>query len=111
MGASSQVVRPPQRGIFPLDHLAECREAMVRYVDCLADNKDMHHKCRDFSKEYLKCRMDHQLMSEEPLEQLGYSDEHIVEGAKEYDYSKEKAGFIAGKHIAPKDSNKWWWQR
>ena len=109
MGASKQVVRPPQRGIFPLDHMAECRAPMEAYLACLEENKEMHHKCRDFSKEYLQCRMDHQLMSEENLDHLGFSEDAQVQGAREYDNAKEKSGFIAGKHIQ-KDS-KWWWQR
>lgn len=109
MGSGKQVVQPPQRGIFPLDHMAECRETMEKYLDCLKDNKDLHHKCRDYSKDYLQCRMDRQLMSSENLDQLGFSEDARVEGAREYDNSKEKAGFIAGKHISKE--SKWWWQR
>lgn len=109
MGAGSQVVRPPQRGIFPLDHGAECRGTMQVYLQCLEDNEEMHHKCRDYSRAYLQCRMDNQLMSKENLEDLGYSDEHKVEGAKHYDKSKEKAGFVAGKHVE-KNPNKWFWE-
>lgn len=109
MGRAKQVVRPPQRGIFPLDHMAECQSPMNAYVDCLKENKDMHHKCRDFSKAYLQCRIDHNLMSKENLDQMGFSSETQVEGAREYDNSKEKAGFVAGKHIS-KDT-KWWWER
>ncbi len=30
---------------------------------------------------------------------MGYSNEATVESAKEYDKSKEKEGYIAGKHI------------
>lgn len=109
MGAGSQVVRPPQRGIFPLDHGAECREPMQRYIECLRENEEQHHRCRDHSQAYLQCRMDHQLMSKENMEDLGFSDDTRVEGAREYDKAKEKAGFVAGKHIE-KDS-KWFWQR
>ena len=107
MGAGKQVVRPPQRGIFPLDHDGECREPMQMYLTCLQDNKDMHHKCRDYSRAYLQCRMDHELMSKEYLDDMGYSQQ--VTGAREYDNSKEKAGFVAGKHIAKE--SKWWWER
>lgn len=69
----------------------------------------MHHKCRDLSKEYLQCRMDNQLMANENLENLGYSEEQKVKGAKEYDMAKEKEGYVAGKHISK--ANRWWWQK
>jgi cytochrome c oxidase assembly protein subunit 19 len=109
MGAGKQVVQPPQRGIFPLDHGAECRAAMEVYLSCLKEHMDKHHPCRDYSKDYLQCRMDRQLMSPENLDQLGFSKDAVVEGAREYDSSKEKAGFTAGKHISKE--SKWWWQR
>jgi cytochrome c oxidase assembly protein subunit 19 len=109
MGAAKQVVRPPQRGIFPLDHYAECKPSMNFYLDCLKQNKDTHHKCRDFSKDYLQCRMDRDLMSSEDLNELGYGKEQQVVGATEYDKEKEKQGFVAGKHISRE--SKWWWER
>jgi cytochrome c oxidase assembly protein subunit 19 len=105
MGAGRQTVSPPQRGIFPLDHLAECRGTMERYLQCLAENSDIHHKCQNFSKAYLQCRMDRELMSKEDLDNLGFAE--TVEGAREYDNSREKAGFVAGQHIG---KQKWWWQ-
>ena len=108
-GAKKQVVRPPQRGIFPLDHFAECQEPMDLYLKCLEENKDVHHECREMSREYLKCRMDHGLMAKENLDQLGFASEAKVKGAREYDMAKEKAGFVAGKHIS--DKPKWWFQR
>ena len=108
MGAGKQVVRPPQRGIFPLDHGAECQEPMQHYLACLEEHKDLHHKCRDYSREYLQCRMDRQLMSPENLDNLGFSEDQQVTGAREYDNAKEKAGFVAGKHISME--RKWWWE-
>lgn len=108
-GVNKQVIRPPQRGIFPLDHFADCKAPMDLYLQCLEDHKDIHHECRNFSRDYLKCRMDNGLMSQENLDQMGFSDDTRVKGAKEYDMSKEKEGFIAGKHISK--TPKWWWQR
>lgn len=110
MGSGKQVVRPPQRGIFPLDHLAECSAPMQAYLDCLSANSDQHHRCRDYSRDYLQCRMDAGLMAEENLDQMGFGENQRVHAAKEYDGAKEKAGFVAGKHIQ-KDNNRWWWQR
>jgi hypothetical protein len=40
--------------------------------------------------------------------QLGYAKEKDVVGAQEYDKAKEKAGFVAGKHINKK--SRWWFQ-
>eukprot|EP00536_Pseudo-nitzschia_multiseries_P008657 jgi/Psemu1/198667/e_gw1.223.52.1 len=105
---SKQYVRPPQRGIFPLDHDAECKPFMEKYMECLQDSSQMHHKCKQLSKHYLECRMDRQLMSKENLDDMGYSKDKDVVGAQEYDKAKEKAGFIAGKHI--QRSSKWWFQ-
>lgn len=96
MGSNGkQVVRPPQRGIFPLDHEASCRSYMEQYLECLKKEKDVHHKCRQFSRDYLQCRMDHQLMAQENLDDLGFSHDKEVQGAREYDLRKEKEGFVA----------------
>jgi hypothetical protein len=50
--------------------------------------------------------MDHDLMAKEPVANLGFAEQ--VVGAKEYDYAKEKQGFIAGQHISKQSS--WWFQ-
>ena len=80
-----------------------------RYLECLKESRDVHHKCRDYSRDYLQCRMDHQLMSKENLEEMGFGKEQEVTGAEEYDKSKEKAGYVAGKHISK--PNQWWWEK
>lgn len=104
-----QFVKPPQRGVFPLDHDSECKQPMLLYISCLKESRDIHHKCRDFSKDYLECRMSRELMAKEDLNSMGYSTEAIVTGAVEYDKSKERDGYVAGKHMdAP---SKWWWQK
>mmetsp|Transcript_20923 Transcript_20923/g.45553 ORF Transcript_20923/g.45553 Transcript_20923/m.45553 type:complete len:128 (-) Transcript_20923:1614-1997(-) len=105
---SKQYVRPPQRGIFPLDHDSECKPFIAKYMECLNDSSQVHHKCKELSKDYLQCRMDRQLMSKENLDDMGYAKEKEVVGAHEYDKAKEKAGFVAGKHISK--SSKWWFQ-
>ena len=109
MGAGQQVVKPPQRGIFPLDHFKECKVPMEQYLDCLKEHKDRHNECREFSRGYLECRMENGLMSKENLDDMGYSERQQVKGAKEYDYAKEKAGFVAGKHISKE--GEWWFMR
>ncbi|KAL7444280.1 hypothetical protein ACHAXM_009392 [Skeletonema potamos] len=107
--SAKQTVKPPQRGIFPLDHDAECKPFKEKYLSCLKDEGDKHYLCRDFSKEYLQCRMDRNLMASEDLDRLGFSKEATVENAVEYDKSKEKGGYVAGKHIDGRI--KWWFQR
>lgn len=109
MGSSNQqVVRPPQKGIFPLDHYGECQSSMQDYVDCLQQHNDAHYQCRDLSRAYLECRMQVGLMARENMADLGYRDDTVVRNAREYDHAKEKAGYVAGKHIAKE--SKWWWQ-
>ena len=39
---------------------------------------------------------------------MGYAEDKAVVGAHEYDKGKEKAGFVAGKHIHK--ASKWWFQ-
>ncbi|KAL7498479.1 hypothetical protein ACHAWT_006252 [Skeletonema menzelii] len=107
--SAKQTIKPPQRGIFPLDHDAECKPFKEKYLNCLKKEADKHHLCRDFSKEYLQCRMDRNLMASEDLDRLGFSKEATVEKAVEYDKSKEKGGYVAGKHIDGR--MKWWFQR
>lgn len=43
------------------------------------------------------------------LPKMGFGDDTIVKNASEYDKSKEKSGYIAGKHIDK--PMKWWFQR
>jgi hypothetical protein len=47
-----------------------------KYMDCLHKSNDVHHMCKDLSKGYLQCRMDHQLMSQENLNNV--SNEGVV---------------------------------
>lgn len=44
-----------------------------KYLDCLKQERDLHHKCRELSKEYLQCRMDRQLMAQEDLNNVSTS--------------------------------------
>jgi len=68
---------------------------MQSYLQCLEEHKDKHHACREHSRSYLQCRMDHQLMANDNLDDLGYGETQKVKGAKEYDGRKEREGFIA----------------
>jgi cytochrome c oxidase assembly protein subunit 19 len=67
---AKQTIKPPQRGIFPLDHDSECKPYKEKYLSCLKDVNDKHHLCRELSKEYLQCRMDRNLMASEDLDKV-----------------------------------------
>ena len=64
----------PAKGSFPLDHDGECKEAMLAYLNCVKSSKMSGTKCRHESLEYLKCRMNNQLMMDEPMNELGFED-------------------------------------
>ena len=67
--------RAPEKGVFPLDHFHECREArrccasftpfaltrraqaMAQYMACLKESSYATEGCRHLSKRYLECRM------------------------------------------------------
>lgn len=70
-GASRVQVRPPERGVFPLDHDSECKPRMQDYLQCLKANANDHFPCKSFSKAYLACRMEVDLMAKEDLSKLG----------------------------------------
>lgn len=71
-GSQRNVVKPPERGVFALDHDQECRPSMVLYLSCLKGNRQDHLNCRDQAKSYLECRMKYGLMREESLANLGF---------------------------------------
>jgi len=67
-------VKPPEKGSFPLDHEAECKEFMAKYMRCLRENHSSSTVCRLQAKDYLQCRMDRNLMAKEEWNKLGYSE-------------------------------------
>ncbi|KAK8937972.1 hypothetical protein KSP40_PGU015346 [Platanthera guangdongensis] len=67
---------PPEKGVFPLDHLHECDQEKKEYVVCLKSSGFQLEKCRHLSKKYLQCRMDRNLMAKQDMAELGFrSDE------------------------------------
>ncbi|XP_034844114.1 cytochrome c oxidase assembly protein COX19 [Mirounga angustirostris] len=73
-GSKSFQPRPPDKGSFPLDHFGECQSFKEEFMRCLRDRKFENALCRRESKAYLECRMQRQLMAQEPLEKLGFGD-------------------------------------
>lgn len=63
---------PPERGSFPLDHDGECSDAMQKYLNCLKLLKGQNVlNCRLLAKEYLRCRMENDLMDKDEWKNLG----------------------------------------
>ena len=65
-------MRPPERGVFPLDHFGECKDGATKVLACLKDNKGDADPCRLLVRAYLECRMEHGLMAKEDLGGLGF---------------------------------------
>lgn len=74
-GARGYQPKPPEKGVFPLDHFGECRKEKERYMVCLKENRNDAETCRDEAKAYLECRMSKQLMAKQPLKELGFDAE------------------------------------
>lgn len=67
---------PPQRGSFPLDHDAECQPWMKKYLTCIRSNRGTpSEECRELSKNYLICRMEHNLMAPDTMRNLGFQEQ------------------------------------
>jgi cytochrome c oxidase assembly protein subunit 19 len=95
-GASRVKVTPPEKGVFPLDHDGECKDRMKEFLDCLKKNKQDHYPCKDLSKGYLQCRMDHALMAKEDLSTLGFGEGETYVRGEFKEGEKEAEGFVAG---------------
>ncbi|KAJ4718074.1 putative Cytochrome c oxidase assembly protein COX19 [Melia azedarach] len=74
---------PPEKGIFPLDHMHQCDVEKKDYLSCLKISGHQSEKCRLFSKKYLECRMAKNLMAKQDLSELGFRNEKDLEISKE----------------------------
>ncbi|XVE88849.1 hypothetical protein DITRI_Ditri19aG0102000 [Diplodiscus trichospermus] len=74
---------PPEKGIFPLDHLHECDLEKKEYLNCLKTSGHKSEKCRQFSKKYLQCRMEKNLMAKQDLSELGFQKQSDMEASWE----------------------------
>lgn len=81
-GQKRFIPTPPDKGSFPLDHEGLCKQVMIKYMKCLLTNDYNNGTCRDEAKEYLSCRMEHNLMAKEDWASLGFKDEDNVEVPK-----------------------------
>ncbi|EPS69653.1 hypothetical protein M569_05116, partial [Genlisea aurea] len=63
---------PPEKGVFPLDHMHLCDLEKKGYLDCLKEKGHTSQKCRQFSRKYLECRMEKNLMAKQEMSELGF---------------------------------------
>ncbi|CAK7356734.1 unnamed protein product [Dovyalis caffra] len=74
---------PPEKGIFPLDHLHECDLEKKDYLNCLKSSGHQSEKCRLFSKKYLECRMAKNLMAKQDMSELGFGNVSEIDASVE----------------------------
>ena len=98
-GARGYQPKPPEKGVFPLDHFGECKDVKEKYMACLKDHGGQAEDCRHLAKLYLECRMNKNLMAEQDLKDLGFGENagpSVPLKPREDARSKEKEGFLAG---------------
>ena len=66
--------KPPIQGSFPLDHEGDCKKEMYEFMLCLKRENNENAKCRLEAREYLECRMRHNLMEARDLDKFGFKD-------------------------------------
>lgn len=104
-GGSRLQVKPPERGVFALDHDHECRKEMKLFLSCLKENNSDHYPCRDFSATYLKCRMEKDLMAKDDMDNIGMGEKANYVRQKSEESSQNRGAFTAGTGV--KASKKW----
>uniref|UniRef100_A0AC35TSS8 CHCH domain-containing protein n=1 Tax=Rhabditophanes sp. KR3021 TaxID=114890 RepID=A0AC35TSS8_9BILA len=75
-------VSQPLKGSFPLDHEADCKLEMIKYMICLSENKSRNTECRAKAQAYFECRMTNGLMDRDEWKTLGYADTPVVNEAQ-----------------------------
>ncbi|XP_034831705.1 cytochrome c oxidase assembly protein COX19 [Maniola hyperantus] len=73
-GQKQFIPTPPDKGSFPLDHDGVCKKSMIKYMNCLFSKDSNNSLCRVEAKDYLACRMEHNLMAKEDWSKLGFKD-------------------------------------
>ncbi|KAG8379985.1 hypothetical protein BUALT_Bualt07G0146600 [Buddleja alternifolia] len=80
---------PPEKGVFPLDHMHLCDLEKKDYINCLKSTGHNSEKCRLFSKKYLECRMEKNLMARQDMSELGFRKEvELQASADESDHGR-----------------------
>ncbi|XP_075479618.1 uncharacterized protein LOC142520503 isoform X2 [Primulina tabacum] len=68
---------PPEKGVFPLDHMLLCDLEKKDYIKCLKSSGHKSENCRNFSKR--------NLMAKQELSELGFGQKT----SEEYMYEKK----------------------
>jgi cytochrome c oxidase assembly protein subunit 19 len=76
--ASHPQPKAPILGSFPLDHFRECKAEIEQYYVCLKANNYCTPMCRDYTRNYLKCRMDRGLMKQADVNAFGLPETEFV---------------------------------
>ncbi|MCD7448154.1 hypothetical protein HAX54_038710 [Datura stramonium] len=63
---------PPEKGVFPLDHMHLCDLEKKEYLNCLKSAGHKSEECRHLSRKYLECRMEKNLMAKQDMSELGF---------------------------------------
>ncbi|KAG1660367.1 hypothetical protein FOA52_012660 [Chlamydomonas sp. UWO 241] len=72
--ASRSMARPPEKGVFPLDHFGECKQISQDYLKCLENHDGNPQGCMELARVYLNCRMDKNLMAKQEMHELGMEE-------------------------------------
>ncbi len=113
-GSSRINLKPPERGVFSLDHDHECRPEMTTYLSCLKENCSDHLNCRILAKKFLECRMTRGLMDPDDFKNLGYDNNlsnnntELRSKITDNEMNKESTGFISGTGVKTKNKWKFW---
>jgi len=108
-GGSRVQAKPPERGVFPLDHDGECKAHMKDFLACLRQSNSDHFPCRHLSAKYLECRMEKELMAKDDLNNIGLGETGTYVRVQKEPGEKEKAGFIAGTAVRPSKKRGLFW--
>ena len=113
MNPNRQVIKPPDKGSFPLDHFHDCNNEAKEYNSCMERHQMMPKRCRIFQKKYLECRMKAGLMEKTDMESLGFTEDlewetEEEERKKTFDrieqLKRRAATRIAEKYNLPKEA-------
>mmetsp|Transcript_10055 Transcript_10055/g.26070 ORF Transcript_10055/g.26070 Transcript_10055/m.26070 type:complete len:92 (-) Transcript_10055:612-887(-) len=80
--------KPPEKGVFPLDHFAECKHLADKYLSCVEAKEGDTQPCIYLSKAYLQCRMEKSLMAKQDLKELGIEEVRVSQ--QQVDKSREQ---------------------
>ena len=97
--SARQVITPPEKGSFPLDHGGECKPLFREFMACLKAHGNEHIPCKAIGKKYLECRQDKGLMAKEDLSKVGYRDDEASKTRVTIEGKREEQGFVGGTHI------------